>query len=275
MLSRSLHMNKVKFSLERWKGNYFSLFKKDYTCLLQKKSAERWCAKTLLTWLDWNWIKLIKSHQRSRKLFWTVYATAAKSCLVPSQLLLIANPLSAAALFAKLVEEWCWSAVSLLGEGSRGTGSTRGSSTGPGGARECHFLSPVSDYTQHFHYRQRATHQTLSTHFPSCVHIIPRVFFNLQGAELLFALLHTCFVLQQTSRRKMKTLSAYSHQGLRISSPRCCCCFRSPYSLGWWVIMADSCKSSCLTVLLVCSVPHMRDPSSASTTEHILFFALC
>lgn len=110
---------------------FFSFWERLHLPAAKKKSAERRCAKTLLTWLDWNWIKLIKSHQRSGKLFWTVCATAAKSCLVPSQLLLVANPLSAAALFAELVEEWRWSAALLLGEGSRSTGNTGGNSTGP------------------------------------------------------------------------------------------------------------------------------------------------
>lgn len=123
-------MNKVKFSPQRWKGNYFFSFWVRLH-LPAARSLKKGNALKHLTWLDWNWIKLIKSYQRSRGLFRTVYATAAKSCPVPSEPLLTADPLGCGCTISKagggttLISCRCW------GE-EAGHRDTRGNSTGPG-----------------------------------------------------------------------------------------------------------------------------------------------
>lgn len=127
------------------------------------RSLKKGNALKHLTWLDWNWIKLIKSYQRSRGLFRTVYATAAKSCLVPSEPLLTADPLAVVALFAKLVEEQHWSRVATGGR-KRGTGTPEVTALAlEAGAP----FSQCSVCTHHFHSSERAAHETLSSHFPS------------------------------------------------------------------------------------------------------------
>lgn len=85
-------------------------------------------------WLGWNWIKHIKNYQRSRKLFWTVYATAAKSRLVPCEPPLAADLCTAPARFAKPAEDradrsgCCWGKE----EGAQGTSEVAAQALGTG-----------------------------------------------------------------------------------------------------------------------------------------------
>lgn len=256
------------------------------------RSLKKGNALKHLTWLDWNWIKLIKSYQRSRGLFWTVYATAAKSRLVPSEPLLTADPLAVVALFAKLVEEQRWSRVATGGK-KQGHRDSRSNSSGPGSRSTILSVQCPTVLTTSIPGSGLPTRPSAAISPPVLVRLpvfcqqLCRDDLQEEGGQLPEGELgsssiyeglcpHLLCFTPPASRRKMKTLSSYSEQGMRDSSLRCCSCFRrSSYSPGWQVIMADSYESSCVTIVLICSVPRMHDPSSTSSTKHILFFALC
>lgn len=254
-------------------------------------------------WLDWNWVRHIKSYQRRRKLFWTVYATVAKSCLVPSPPLLTADLLTVVAPPAELEEEWHWSQVLLLGK-EAGTQEHRGDSTGPGNREHLsHPASaphlailgrrlPLSSAGTAFRKRQdkhRKENQGL---------------LHLQEPEPPFAVLHICPIPWQvggtrehsaTLHRELAQVREWGTDAVPYrtapasKSPGSICigknmgrihnwCPMLPmhqkvFTQPWWqVITADSHRSSYITAL-ICSVPYVHDPHSTSSTNKFVFLA--